>query len=65
MPLPSKFSTHHGAISFDPGFAPIRTAQQARERKRFLAIVCTDNPYEEVWQPAEGMCERFAAESGN
>jgi len=52
----------------DPGFAPIRAAQearQARERNRFLAIVCTDNPYEEVWQPAEGTCERFATEGGN
>jgi hypothetical protein len=52
----------------DPGFAPIlasQEARQARERNRFLAIVCTDNPYEEVWQPAEGTCERFAAEGGN
>jgi len=48
----------------DPGFAPIRAGQEARqtrERERFLAIVCTDNPYESVWQPAEGTCERFAA----
>jgi hypothetical protein len=47
----------------DSGFAPILAGQQARqvrERNRFLAIVCTDNPYEEVWQPAEGTCERFA-----
>jgi len=52
----------------DPGFAPILASQEARqlrERNRFLAIVCTDNPYEEVWQPAEGTCERFAEESGN
>ena len=52
----------------DPSFAPIRAGQearQARERNKFLAIVCTDNPYEEVWQPAEGTCERFAAEGGN
>ena len=51
----------------DPGFAPIlagQKARQARERNRFLSIVCTDNPYEAVWQPAEGTCERFAAESG-
>ncbi|MCZ6516646.1 MAG: tetratricopeptide repeat protein, partial [Gammaproteobacteria bacterium] len=47
----------------DPGFAPIRKMQetrQARERERFLTIVCTDNPYAAVWQPAEGTCERFA-----
>ncbi len=52
----------------DPGFAPIRASQearQARERDRFLAIVCTDNPYAAVWQSAEGTCERFAAWSGN
>ena len=51
----------------DPGFVPIMSGQQdrqSRERKRFLNIVCTDNPYEEVWQPAEGTCERFAAEGG-
>jgi hypothetical protein len=52
----------------DPGFAQIIVGQetrQARERDRFLTIVCTDNPYEAVWQPAEGTCERFAAEGGN
>ena len=52
----------------DPDFAPIMSGQQdrqSRERNRFLNIVCTDNPYEEVWQPAEGTCERFAAEGGD
>ena len=52
----------------DPGFAPIRASQearQARERDRFLAIVCTDNPSAAVWQPEEGTCERFATEGGN
>ena len=52
----------------DPGFAPIRESQmarQAREREKFLAIVCPDNPYVTVWQPAEGTCERFAAEGEN
>ena len=50
------------AIYDDPGFAPILARQedrQIRERERFLAIVCTDNPYEAVWQSAEGTCERF------
>jgi tetratricopeptide (TPR) repeat protein len=49
----------------DPGFAPIiarQEARQARERNRFLSIVCTNNPYADVWQPAEGTCERFATE---
>ena len=52
----------------DPGFAAIRASQearQARERNKFLDIVCTDNPYEAVWQPAEGTCERFAAAGEN
>jgi len=52
----------------DPAFAPIRASQearQARERKRFLAIVCIDNPYAAVWQPAEGTCEQYAAAGGN
>jgi tetratricopeptide (TPR) repeat protein len=50
----------------EPGFAPIRAMQEARqtrERERFLAIVCTDNPYAAVWQPAEGTCERFTADA--
>jgi len=54
------------ALYDDPGFAPIRAGQEARqvrERSRVLAVVCTDNPYAEVWQPAKGTCERFAAES--
>ncbi len=52
----------------DPGFAPIRAGQEARqvrERKRFLHVVCTDNPYEAVWQPADGTCEQFAAVGEN
>jgi TolB-like protein/Tfp pilus assembly protein PilF len=49
-----------------PDFAAIRAmqeARQARERARFLAVVCSDNPYAAVWQPAEGTCERLAAEA--
>ncbi len=52
----------------DPGFAPIRASQesrQARERERFLAVVCDDNPYAAVWQPAEETCEQYAAAGGN
>jgi len=52
----------------DPGFAPIRASQEARQRRerdRFLDIVCTDNPYATVWQPEEGTCEQFAATIGN
>jgi len=49
----------------DPNFAAIRARQkerQASERRKFLSVVCSDNPYEDVWQPAEGTCERFMAE---
>ena len=56
------------ALYDDPAFVPIRTrqeARQARERARFLAIVCTDNPYAAIWQPAAGTCERFAAVGAN
>lgn len=52
----------------DPGFAPIRAAQearQARERGKVLAVVCNDNPYAAVWQPAEGTCDGVAASNGN
>jgi TolB-like protein/DNA-binding winged helix-turn-helix (wHTH) protein len=52
----------------DPGFAPILAGQkgrQARERQRFLDVVCNDTRYAEIWQPAEGTCERFAAAGGN
>ena len=52
----------------DPAFAPIRArqeARQSREREKLLAVVCTDNPFATVWQPAEVTCERFAVEGGN
>lgn len=52
----------------DPGFAPIIARQQTRqlrERDKFLSIVCTDNPYSSVWQPAVGTCEQFAAAGSN
>jgi TolB-like protein/Tfp pilus assembly protein PilF len=52
----------------DPGFAPIRAKQEARqvrEREKFLDIVCNDNPYEAVWRPAAGTCEQFAAAHAN
>jgi len=28
-------------------------------------ITAQGNPYAEIWQPEEGACVRFAAESGN
>jgi TolB-like protein len=52
----------------DPGFAPIRASQEARQRRerdKILDIVCTDNPYAAVWQPEEGTCEQFASTVGN
>jgi TolB-like protein len=50
----------------DPGFAPILARQktrQMRERSKVLAVVCENNPYEVVWQPAEETCEKFFAGS--
>lgn len=52
----------------EPAFAPIKARQEARmarERERFLSIVCTDNPYAVVWQPSPGTCERIAAAGRN
>jgi TolB-like protein/Flp pilus assembly protein TadD len=52
----------------DPGYAPILAREEtikARERSRFLAVVCTDNPYAAFWQPADGTCEQFAAAGRN
>jgi TolB-like protein/Tfp pilus assembly protein PilF len=52
------------AIYDDPGFASIlarQEARQVREREKILTIVCTDNPFKAVWQPAEGTCELFNA----
>ncbi|WP_405234757.1 winged helix-turn-helix domain-containing tetratricopeptide repeat protein [Lentisalinibacter salinarum] len=48
----------------DPGFGPIRKMQeerQARERERFLAIVCNENPWADIWQPSEETCGQFYA----
>jgi hypothetical protein len=50
----------------DPGFASIlarQEARQARERERFLAIVCNDNPYADVWQPESETCEGVVEQS--
>jgi len=46
----------------DPGFSTVLEKQrthQARERERFLAVVCSDNPYSDVWRPAEKTCREF------
>ena len=51
-----------------PKFPEIRAKQDVRlgrQRDRFLSIVCTENPYQNIWQPAERTCERFAARGGN
>jgi TolB-like protein len=64
--LPNHAYLH--ALYDDPAFILIRTRQEARqtrERKRFLAIVCTENPYAAVWQPAKETCERYALAGTN
>ena len=50
----------------DPGFAPILAAQnarQARERDRFLNVVCNENPYQDVWRPQPGTCRQHLSEN--
>ena len=45
----------------DPDFALImerQKAQENRERKKVLAVVCNNNPYAAVWQPMEETCEQ-------
>ncbi len=52
----------------DPGFAPIlakQKANQARERDKFLSVVCVDNPYADVWVPMESTCSDYAAANVN
>ena len=44
----------------EPAFVEILGKQsrwQARERARFLAVVCANNPYASVWEPAGGTCD--------
>ena len=50
-------------VDFDKGLATYLVGK--RERDKVLSIVCTDNPYAAVWQPAEGTCERFATAGSN
>lgn len=54
---PAKF--YPPDIYEEPRFAQIQAKQdavQARERARFLSVVCDDNPYQEVWQPVQSTC---------
>jgi len=46
----------------DPGFTPLleeQEARQAREQAKLLAVVCTNNPFAAVWQPAAETCARY------
>jgi adenylate cyclase len=58
---------NHAYLQFlydDPGFAPILETQrhrQAREREKFLSVVCNDNPYADVWQPSDETCQTYNA----
>jgi tetratricopeptide (TPR) repeat protein len=52
----------------DPKFAPIlakQEANQAREREKFLSVVCSDNPNADVWVPMESTCSDYAAANVN
>ena len=36
----------------------IHEERRERERRAFLDVVCSDNPYADVWQPLDETCER-------
>ena len=47
----------------DPRFASILAVQESRrvrERDKFLAVVCGDNPYQDVWRPQPETCRSWA-----
>jgi TolB-like protein/Flp pilus assembly protein TadD len=49
----------------DPGFAKgqeKRMAHSANERQKFLAVVCADSPYADVWEPLPESCMGVAGE---
>jgi TolB-like protein/Tfp pilus assembly protein PilF len=37
----------------------VHEERQAGERQRFLEIVCSDNAYSDIWQPADETCAEF------
>jgi len=46
----------------DPAFEAIlekQKAHQARQREKFLAVVCVDNPYADIWEPSSETCAEF------
>ena len=50
------------ALYSDPRLAEIRemmAATRARERDKFLAVACNDNPAAEVWTPLEETCQGY------
>jgi len=50
------------AMYQDPGFIEIikkQKSHQAREREKVLGVVCNNNSYSAVWQPARATCARF------
>jgi TolB-like protein len=50
---------HFQLLYDDPGFGQIlerQLAHQAKQREKFLALVCGENPYPAVWQPVAETC---------
>jgi hypothetical protein len=46
----------------DPEFQKVlskQRAHQTREREKFLTVVCSNNPYADVWQPTLESCQAF------
>jgi TolB-like protein/Tfp pilus assembly protein PilF len=54
-------AVYQRAMYLEPGFAAILERQrnrQAREQRKLLAVVCNNNPYASVWQPASETCSK-------
>lgn len=55
---------YYDVLRKEPAFKEILQRQadrQSKERARLLSIVCHNNPYADVWAPAEATCIHYAA----
>jgi len=54
-------------LYFDPRFKPLLEQQAeraARERAKLLEVVCSNNPYAQVWEPEPESCAEFNQSAG-
>jgi TolB-like protein/DNA-binding winged helix-turn-helix (wHTH) protein len=62
IPPPSAFQRDRYE---EPAFAKLferQAAIQRRERHKVLAVVCSNNPYADVWQPMDATCSNYRDE---